>query len=66
MLIEASRRVSRVACERIRKALIEYDRVAFKEVQKDLPAERAFSVVKEGRTFVVRVNDPTITLDWWV
>jgi len=58
LIIEASRRVSRAAVERIRDALIEYDKVAFKNV--DIPAEEAFVVIRQGRTYVLAVEDPTL------
>lgn len=60
MLIEASRRVSRTAVERVRDALIEYDRIAFKAVQVDVPAEQAFNVIRDGRTYVLAFEDPSI------
>lgn len=63
MLIEASRRVSRAATERVRDALIEYDRVVFKDVQQDVPAESAFSIVRDGRTYVLAFEDPSIEPD---
>lgn len=63
MFIESSRRVSRAAVERIRSTLIEYDRVVFKDVQQDVPAENAFSIVRDGRTYVLAFEDPTIEAD---
>jgi len=60
MLIETSRRVSRKAVERVRSALIEYDRIAFKDVQMDLPAEQAFQVVRDGKTYVLSFEDPSV------
>lgn len=63
MLIEASRRVSRAATERIREALIEYDQLVFKNVQQDVPAESAFSIVRDGRTYVLAFEDPSIEED---
>lgn len=58
LIIEASRRVSRVAVERVRDALIEYDRIAFKDV--DYPAEEAFQIIRQGRTYVLAVTDPSL------
>jgi hypothetical protein len=60
LIIEASRRVSRAAVERVRDALIEYDRIAFKNV--DYPAEDAFIVIRQGRSYVLGFEDPT--LEW--
>ena len=62
LVIEASRRVSRAAIERVRDALIEYDRIAFKNVY--IPAEDAFMIIRQGRTYVLAVNDPTLESSW--
>lgn len=58
MLLEATRRTSRAACERVLRAITEYDTVVFKEV--DVTTDEAFAVVRDGRTFVVAFNDPSI------
>jgi len=59
MFIEASRQVSRSAVERVRDALIDYDRIVFRDVQFDVPAEQAFSIVRDGGTYVLTFEDPT-------
>ena len=58
IVIEASRRASRAAVNRVRSAFIEFDRVAFKDV--DIPAEEAYVVIRQGRTFVLAVDDPSL------
>lgn len=58
-VIEASRRTSRAAVERIRKTFLEYDRVVYKEVQP--PAEKVYTVVRTGkREFALSVDDPSL------
>jgi hypothetical protein len=58
IILEATRRTSRAAVERLRQAFIEYDRIVFKEVHP--PAEDAYKIVRQGRHYVVTLNDPTI------
>ena len=58
LIIEASRRVSKNAVSRIRDAFIEFDHVAFKDVY--ITAEDAYQVIRQGRTYVLAVNDPTL------
>ncbi len=58
MFIEATRRASRAAVDRIREALVEYDSVVFADV--DLEPEDVFQTVRDGGTYVVAFNDPTI------
>ena len=60
-ILEKTRRATRTAVERIRDAFIEFDVVAFKEV--DIPAEQAYEVVRDGRTYVLAVNDPSLGLE---
>ena len=57
-VIEATRRVSRAAVARMQDAFVEYDRVVFHGV--DL--EGTYEIVREGRTYVLAVNDPTVTV----
>ena len=56
LILEATRRVSRAAVARIQEAFVEYDRVVFRGV--DL--EGTYEIVREGRSYVLAVNDPTI------
>ena len=56
LYIEASRRVSRAAVSRIRDAFTEYDRVVF----KDVDLEDTYEIVRDGRTYVLAINDPTL------
>ena len=59
-IIEATRRASKTAVSRIRDAFIEFDRIVFKDV--DVPAERAYSVIRDGKTWVLAFEDPTVHL----
>jgi hypothetical protein len=59
ILIEASRRATRAAVERLREAFLEYDRVVFKEVTP--AAEDAYVVIREGKgRYVLALVDPTV------
>ncbi len=58
MLIEATRRSTKAAVTRIREAFLEFDRIVFKDV--DVPAETAYSVIRDGRTWVLALNDPSV------
>ena len=58
MFIEATRRVSRASVNRIREAFLEFDRVVFKDV--DVSAESAYTVVRDGRTYVLAFEDPSV------
>lgn len=58
MFLEATRRTSRAACERVLRAITEFDNIVFKEV--DVTTDEAFEVVRDGRSYVVAFNDPSI------
>lgn len=56
LIIEATRRASRATVSRIRDAFVEYDRIVF----KDVSLEDTYEIVREGRSYVLAINDPTI------
>lgn len=59
MIIEASRAKTRRTVERSRRMFCEWDRVLFKQV--DIPPEDCYKVVKQGRTYVLEITDPSVT-----
>ena len=59
-IIEATRRASRTAATRVMNALVEYDQIVFKDVSVEASPKEAFQVVKDGRTYAVAFNDPSV------
>ena len=58
IILEASRRASKSAAERLRRVLMDYDRVVFRDVFP--PAEQAIKVVRDKGTYVLTIDDPSV------
>lgn len=58
MFIEATRRASRAATQKILNALVEYDQIVFTDV--DMGPDEAFEIVRDQGQYVVALVDPTV------